>query len=186
MSRQFQGVVRTKVLGMALLQKPLLFGGFAAVVMIASIAGARSQDADKGEIEFLLNCAECHGTDGKGSGPLRAKLDTKPADLTLLAKRNHGTFDAGAIYQMIDGRNIRTSHHSAEMPIWGCRHQNPPPPAVPSTTKHNQKIPKRVLSQMKPHDSALDSLLDLPCDSEEAIRERILSIVSYLSLIQAR
>jgi hypothetical protein len=174
------------VFGMGSLRKLAVFGVFTVVIIIASIAGLRSQDADKGEIEFLLNCAGCHGTDAKGSGPLSAKLDTKPADLTLLAKRNHGTFDAGAIYQIIDGRSVRTSHHSAEMPIWGCRHQNPPPPALPPTTKHNQKIPKRLLSQMKPHDSALDSLLDLPCDSEEAIRERILSIVSYLSLIQAR
>jgi mono/diheme cytochrome c family protein len=172
--------------GVEPLQKLFLLGAFAAVVTIASIAGVRSQDADKGEIEFLLNCAGCHGTDSKGSGPLSAKLDTKPTDLTLLAKRNHGTFDAGAVYQMIDGRNVRASHHGAEMPIWGCRHQRPPPPAPPQTTKPNQKIPKRLSSQMKPHDTPLDSLLDLPCDSEAAIKERILSIVSYLSLIQAR
>jgi hypothetical protein len=173
---------------MGLSQKPFLFAAFAAITTIAgaSIGSVRSQDADKGEIEFLLNCAGCHGTDGKGAGPLSAKLDTKPADLTLLAKHNHGTFDAAAIYQMIDGRNVRLSHHSAEMPIWGCRHQSPPSPALPTNTKPNQKIPKRLLSQMKPHDTALDSLLDLPCGSEETIRERILSIVSYLSLIQAR
>jgi hypothetical protein len=167
-------------------QRPFLIGMFAAIVTIASIVGARPQDADKGEIEFLLNCAGCHGADGKGSGPLSAKLDTKPADLTLLAKRNHGTFDPGAIYQIIDGRNVGATHHTAEMPIWGCRHQSPPPPTLPLITKPNQKIPKRLLSQMKPHDTALDSLLDLPCDSEAAIKERILSIVSYLSLIQAR
>ena len=83
----------------------LLIGAFAAIVTMATTARARSQDADKGEVEFLLNCAGCHGTDGKGSGPLSAKLDSKPTDLTLLAKHNHGTFDAGAIYQKIDGRN---------------------------------------------------------------------------------
>ena len=171
---------------MGSLQKPFLFAAFAAIVMVLSNAGVRSQDADKGEIEFLLNCAGCHGTDGKGAGPQSAKLDVKPADLTQLSKRNHGTFDAGAVYQMIDGRNVRASHHSAEMPIWGCRHQSPPSPALPPNTTHNQKIPKRLLSQTKPHDTELDSLLDLPCDSEEAIRERILSIVSYLGLIQAK
>ena len=167
-------------------RRQLSVGAFAAIITMAGIAGARSQDADKGEVEFLLNCAGCHGTDGKASGPLSTKLDTKPTDLTLLAKRNHGTFDAGAIYQKIDGRNDRTSHHSAEMPIWGCRHQSSAPPKLPTITKPNQKIPKRLLSQMKPHDTALNSLLDLPCDSEAAIKERILSIVSYLSLIQAK
>jgi hypothetical protein len=101
----------------------------------------------------------------------------------VLAKRNHGRFDPGAVYQMIDGRNARLSHHSAEMPIWGCRHQNPLP-ALPTITK---RIPKRILSQTKPHhQNELDSLLDLPCDSEAAIRERLLAIVSYLSLVQEK
>jgi hypothetical protein len=40
--------------------------------------------------------------------------------LTLLAKRNHGSFDSAAVYQMIDGRNARATHRGAEMPIWGC------------------------------------------------------------------
>jgi hypothetical protein len=39
---------------------------------------------------------------------------------------------------------------------------------------------------MKPHDDELDSLLDLPCASEAATRERLLAIVSYLSLIQEK
>jgi hypothetical protein len=155
------------------------------VAVVAMIPDARPQDADRGQIEFLLNCARCHGTDAKGSGPQSAKLHIKPADLTVLAKRNHGRFDPGAVYQMIDGRNARLSHHSAEMPIWGCRHQTPLPD-LPSTTKRKQKIPKRILSQMNRHENELDSLLDLPCDSEAAIRERLLAIVSYLSLVQEK
>lgn len=103
----------------------------------------------------------------------------------MLAKRNHGLFDAGAIYQMIDGRNGRVNHHSAEMPIWGCRHQIPLP-SLPATTKRKQRIPKRIVSQLKRQDNELDSLLDLPCDSEAVIRKRLLAIVSYLSLIQEK
>jgi mono/diheme cytochrome c family protein len=164
----------------------LVAGAFAAIVTMASVAPMRAQDADKGEVEFLLNCAGCHGADGKGAGPQSAKLGVKPTDLTLLAKHNHGAFDAGAIYQKIDGRKDRSSHHNADMPIWGCRHQNSSPPKLPTVTKHNQKIPKRLLSQLKPHETELDSLLDMPCDSEADIKERILSIVSYLSLIQAK
>ena len=153
---------------------------FTTATVMAVAPYARPQDADRGQIEFLLNCAGCHGTDAKGSGPDSAKLHIKPLDLTLLAKRNHGRFDPGAVYQMIDGRNARLSHHSAEMPIWGCRHQTAPP-NLPATTKRKKKIPKRILSQMRPHEDELDSLLDLPCDSEAAIRERLLAIVSYLS-----
>ena len=150
-----------------------------------TVSYARPQDADRGQIEFLLNCASCHGTDAKGSGADTAKLHLKPVDLTLLAKQNHGRFDPGAVYQMIDGRNSRLSHHSTAMPIWGCRHQRPLI-ALPATTNRKQKIPKRILSQMKPHEDELDSLLNLPCDSETATRERLLAIVSYLSLVQGK
>jgi hypothetical protein len=163
----------------------LLIFAFITAVVMAMFTNARSQDADRGQIEFLLTCAGCHGTDAKGSGPQSAKLHIRPADLTVLAKRNHGRFDPGAVYQMIDGRNARSSHHSAEMPIWGCRHQTPLP-TLPAITKRKQKIPKRILSQMKPHENELDSLLDLPCDSEATIRERLLAIVSYLSLVQEK
>ena len=161
-----------------------IFAITAAAVM-AMVPYARPQDADRGQIEFLLNCAGCHGTDAKGLGSQSAKLHVKPADLTVLAKRNHGRFDPGAVYQMIDGRNPRLSHHSAEMPIWGCRHQTPLPD-IPATTKRKQKNRQRILSQMKDHENELDSLLDLPCDSEAAIRERLLAIVSYLSLVREK
>ena len=163
----------------------ILIFTFTTAAVMAMVRHALPQDADRGQIEFLLNCAGCHGTDAKGSGPESAKLHIKPADLTMLAKRNHGRFDPGAVYQMIGGRNARLSHHSAEMPIWGCRHQTPPP-TLPATTKRKQKIPKRILSQMKGHENELDSLLDLPCASEAAIRERLLAIVGYLSLIQEK
>src|SRR5262249_53470323 len=165
--------------------KRILIFAFTAARVMAMVPDAHPQDADQGQIEFLLNCARCHGTDAKGSGPDSAKLHIKPVDLTVLAKRNHGRFDPGATYQMIDGRDSHLSHHSPEMPIWGCRHQTTPP-TLPTTTKRKQKIPKIILSQMKPHENELDSLLDLPCDSEAAIRERLLAIVSYLSLVQEK
>ncbi len=155
------------------------------LVVMAMISYASPQDADRGQIEFLLNCSRCHGNDAKGSSPDSAKLHITPADLTKLAKRNHGRFDPGAVYQMIDGRNPRFTHHTAEMPIWGCRHQTPPPP-LSSTDKRKKKIPKRILSEMRPHEDELNSLLDLPCSSEAAIRERLLAIVSYLSLMQEK
>jgi hypothetical protein len=163
----------------------ILIFTFTVAAVMAMVPYARPQDADRGQIEFLLNCARCHGSDAKGSGPDSAKLHIKPVDLTVLAKRNHGRFDPGAVYQMIDGRNTRLSHHSAEMPIWGFRHQTPPA-TLPTNTKRKRKIPKRILTQMKPHENELDSLLDLPCDSEAAIRERLLAIVSYLSLVQEK
>lgn len=158
----------------------------AAAFLTAAIGGALAQDSDKGRTQYMENCAGCHGADARGAGPLSAKLKTKPTDLTLLAKRNHGSFDSGAVYQMIDGRNARATHRGAEMPIWGCRHQPPAVPAPAASSKNHRKIPKRVVSAMKGRESELDSLLDLPCGSEEAVRDRILSIVDYLGQLQAK
>ena len=160
-------------------------GLYAAAFLFAAIVCARPQEAQRGQAEYLEKCAGCHGVDAKGAGPRSDKLKTKPADLTLLAKRNHGTFDTAAVYQMIDGRNARAIHGSAEMPIWGCRHQAPALPPPPAAGKH-RKLPKRIVSAMKRHEDELDSLLDLPCGSEDAVRERILSIVEYLNQLQAK
>jgi mono/diheme cytochrome c family protein len=174
-----------KRLSMNGIAKPMSAGLCAAAILIAAVVCARPQDADKGRTEYMDNCAGCHGADAKGAGPLSAKLKSKPADLTLLARRNHGSFDTATVYQMIDGRNARATHRGAEMPIWGCRHETPALPA-PALSKHHRKIPKRVVSALQRRESELDSLLDLPCGSEEAVRERIRSIVDYLSQLQAK
>jgi cytochrome c len=129
---------------------------------MAANGGALAQDADKGRTEFMENCAGCHGADAKGAGPLSAKLKAKPTDLTLLAKRNHGSFDNAAVYQMIDGRNARAKHRGAEMPIWGCRHEPPAVPAPPALSKNHRKIPRRVVSAMKRRESELDTLPAVP------------------------
>ncbi len=57
---------------------------------------------DAGRTAFLANCSVCHGDDGKGGVPRSAELNTKPADLTTLAKINNGVFSPGAVYQVID------------------------------------------------------------------------------------
>ena len=168
------------------IRRPISVGLCAAAFLVAAMGSALALDTDKGQTEYMENCAGCHGADAKGVGPLSAKLKTKPADLTLLAKRNHGSFDSAAVYQMIDGRNKRATHRGAEMPIWGCRHEPPPVPAPPAPGKNHRKIPKRIVSAMKRRESELDTLLDLPCGSEEAVRNRILSIVDYLSQLQAK
>ncbi len=167
------------------IEKPILASLYAAAFLFAAIAFARPQEAQRGQTEYLEKCAGCHGVDAKGTGPRSDKLKTKPADLTLLAKRNHGTFDAAAVYQMIDGRNARATHRSAEMPIWGCRHQASALPMPAAAGKHH-KLPKRIVSAMRRREDELDSLLDLRCGSEDAVRERILSIVEYLNQLQAK
>lgn len=95
------------------------------------------------------------------------KLKTKPADLTVLAKKSNGVFSPDAVAERVDGRSA--PHRNSEMPIWGCR-QGPPP------------SPERKAYEPKP----IHSLLDLPCDPEAVIQKRIRDIVEYLAQIQEK
>ena len=68
---------------------------------------------------FRAYCASCHGMDAKGDGPAAAALKTKPADLTLLSKRNGGQFPEARVRKVISGDDVLAAHGSREMPIWG-------------------------------------------------------------------
>ena len=73
---------------------------------------------DLGARDYRNNCADCHGKDGKGNGPMAKQLATPPKDLTLLSKKNGGSFPETAVYNIIDGRRV-SDFHGQEMPIWG-------------------------------------------------------------------
>jgi len=72
-----------------------------------------------GEETFRLYCAPCHGASARGDGPVASSMRQKPADLTLIAKRNGGTFAADEVARMIDGRNPVKGHGGGDMPVWG-------------------------------------------------------------------
>ena len=137
--------------------------------------------AEPGRSEFLSNCAVCHGFDGKGAGRAAPQLKSAPADLTKLAKANHGIFSPEAVHKMIDGRDTSPNHRSIEMPIWGCRHDTRP---ISPRRSHRRKA--QSLFQRKARPPTLESLLDLPCDPETVVQARIQSIVDYLSRIQEK
>jgi mono/diheme cytochrome c family protein len=144
---------------------------------------AAAQGLDIGKAEFLANCAECHGADAKGTGRQSAALKAKPADLTALAKNNKGVFAPDAVYQMIDGRGAVRTHRSIDMPIWGCRH---PSPYLTLRKTHRRKHAIPSVVRKKVQEPTAESLLDLPCDPESITRDRIRSIVDYLSRIQEK
>lgn len=56
-----------------------------------------------GASDFADLCAPCHGTGGKGNGPMAADLVKKPADLTGLSARNGGTFPLAGVMNKIWG-----------------------------------------------------------------------------------
>jgi mono/diheme cytochrome c family protein len=81
-------------------------------VAIVSIAGKDNFDA---------YCAVCHGTDAKGQGPAAPAMKAAVPDLTTLAARHGGKFDAAAVEYVIrgTGKIAPPAHGVEEMPIWG-------------------------------------------------------------------
>ncbi len=75
-------------------------------------------DVDGGRAVFVTFCASCHGSSGRGDGPVSDDLRHRPADLTQLAKRNGGVFNAATIHGIVDGRAVK-AHGTMEMPVWG-------------------------------------------------------------------
>jgi len=74
---------------------------------------------DFGEMAYRTSCAECHGIDGKGNGPMAARLKAKPTDLTVEAKNNNGEFPFEPVYNAIDGRKPIAASTQRHMPVWG-------------------------------------------------------------------
>jgi hypothetical protein len=143
-----------------------------AGILIGGNSCAWAQGFDAPKVEYLSHCASCHGDSAKGDGPRAAKLSTRPTDLTILSKKNRGVFPLSAVYAAIDGRNTNSSNGAHDMPIWGCR--SSPRPVLPGKTGR----PKS--SKPDPYDSHLD----LACDPEDIISNRILTIIEYLRRVQ--
>jgi mono/diheme cytochrome c family protein len=59
-----------------------------------------------GENSFNFYCATCHGRDGRGAGPVATALNTRPADLTALARRNRGLFPRAEVISFVMGTDL--------------------------------------------------------------------------------
>lgn len=76
------------------------------------------QEVDAAAV-FAENCAACHGSGGRGDGPMAGNLTQILPDLTTIARRNGGTFPRDQVMSIIDGYN-RGSHFNAAMPEFGA------------------------------------------------------------------
>jgi len=72
----------------------------------------------RGEVTFRDHCAVCHGTHGKGDGPVAAALTPRPTDLAGLSKRT-GTFPAAQLTGALKGTDPVVAHGVSTMRIWG-------------------------------------------------------------------
>ena len=110
--------------------------GWGVAVLAVAIAGcngwrgeidppawrAREEQAARvaaGQRLFSAYCSSCHGALALGNGPVAPALRTPPADLTRIAARAGGTFDAARVAAFIDGRTRIEAHGERDMPVWG-------------------------------------------------------------------
>jgi mono/diheme cytochrome c family protein len=69
---------------------------------------------------YATYCGGCHGTDGKGPGPLATTRGMSVPDLQLLARRNQGVFPLSRIEKLLSGTSRSpVIHGGIEMPVWG-------------------------------------------------------------------
>lgn len=100
------------------MRRPII--ALAALALFGMPLRARAADAANPNHEaYLKLCSSCHGPEGKGNGALAPLLTPKPTDLTQLAKKNGGEFNALAVYQTISGPRLAPAHGTSEMPVWG-------------------------------------------------------------------
>lgn len=72
-----------------------------------------------GKQMYTAYCAPCHGVDGRGHGPAASALKVAPADLSNLAKMNHGKFPDTHLLAVLQFGVEMPAHGSVQMPVWG-------------------------------------------------------------------
>lgn len=88
-------------------------------LLAGSTAWSQGYAAQSGAELFQQFCAACHGTEGRGDGPVAGSLATLVPDLTRLSERHDGRFPAGEVREIIDGRAVVIAHGTRYMPVWG-------------------------------------------------------------------
>ena len=68
---------------------------------------------------YKEHCASCHGSGGRGNGPVARSLRKPPSDLTTLAKRHGGAFPEEYVANVLRFGFGFSAHGSSEMPVWG-------------------------------------------------------------------
>lgn len=75
-----------------------------------ALAEGKSANVEAGAGVYRTNCVSCHGTKGKGDGPVAAHLTPPPADLTSQSVRQKKDQDLL--------KTIREGKPGTSMPAW--------------------------------------------------------------------
>ncbi|WP_270938115.1 c-type cytochrome [Falsiroseomonas oryzae] len=88
---------------------------------LATAGAAQAQQPSRGQEAYTLACAQCHGAQGRGDGPMRQFLTVPPSDLTTLRQRDpNREFPFYRVFLVVDGRTQVPAHGTREMPAWGA------------------------------------------------------------------
>lgn len=134
--------------------------GILATIFLVGTSMSAVAAEDIGKREYLNNCAVCHGTTGKGDGPMAGIVSTRIPDLTVLQKSSNGVFPFDRVFQTIDGRVEIKAHGTRDMPVWG--------------NEYNAKAAQYFMDYAKNY------------DAEGFIRGRILALVSFIFGMQEK
>jgi len=93
--------------------------GYAAESYSSSFDPINRPSPTDGRQMFAAYCTSCHGTDGKGYGEVTVSRGVPPIDLTVLSRKNHGTFPQAHVVHVLKYGAAVPSHTSVEMPVWG-------------------------------------------------------------------
>jgi mono/diheme cytochrome c family protein len=122
--------------------------GMAAALAAAAAWGQQTTETfssgTNGAAVYKTYCAVCHGVEAKGDGPLADNLRHAPPDLTTLAKRSDGKFDAATVYRIVDGRDPVKGHGGPDMPVWGDAFKR-------STEGYSEKAVKERITALVDH-----------------------------------
>jgi mono/diheme cytochrome c family protein len=92
--------------------------GVAAILMFGPLESFAAEPNGAKEM-YLKYCGSCHGTGGKGDGPVSRDLKIKVPDLTLLRTKNKGIYPTNRVMSSIDGSRTVRAHGDRTMPVWG-------------------------------------------------------------------
>ncbi|QGX97813.1 c-type cytochrome [Roseovarius faecimaris] len=94
-----------------------LWSGVGILALVACAQTVSDTSLERGREIFASYCASCHGSSGTGDGILATDLPVRPADLTMLSKRNGGVFPTSDVMAKIYGYPGR--YQAEVMPEFG-------------------------------------------------------------------
>jgi mono/diheme cytochrome c family protein len=97
----------------------LMAAGYANETKGKVIVPVERVNPTDGKLMYTGYCAPCHGTDGRGNGPVAGALKAQPTDLTTLAKAHNGKYPDSHVVSVLQFGSTLPSHGSAQMPVWG-------------------------------------------------------------------